>query len=177
MGILLFLIIVIVAIVFVRKSTDNTPKKGSLQEARIKSELYQEVDNITTKCFNEQTTEFNNRLYFENRDIYNYCGYPEIIEYMGDNLKYIGWRQCLAINAILEMYLPKEIIFELKKREENIIRNLIWVCGGGDESKCPDYIVTYRNKLYDLMREEIPCTKENTKKIVEDYNKGKKQTN
>ena len=75
------------------------------------------------------------------------------------------------------MYLPKEIIFELKKREENIIRNLIWVCGGGDESKCPDYIVTYRNKLYELMREEIPCTKENTKKIVEDYNKGKKQTN
>ena len=177
MGILFLIIIVIVVIVFIRKSTDNTPKKGSLQEARIKSELYQEVDNITTKCLNEQTTEFNSDLYFENRDIYNYCGYPEIIEYMADNLKYIGRRQCLAINAMLGMYLPKEIISELRNREENIIRNLIWVCGGGDESKCPEYIVTYRNKLYELMREEIPCTKENTKKIIEDYNKGEKQTN
>ena len=96
---------------------------------------------------------------------------------MSKNLRYIGWRQCLAINGILEVGAPKEIIFELKQREDNIIRNLTWVCGGGDDSKCPKYIDTYRKKLYELMREQLPCTKENTKKIIEDYNKGRSQTN
>ena len=117
MGVLLFVIIVIVVIILIVKSTDHTPKKGSLQETRIKLQLYKEVDDITTKCFNEHTTAFDYGPYFENRDIYNYCNYPEIVEYMSKNLRYIGWRQCLAINGILEVGAPKEIIFELKQRE------------------------------------------------------------
>lgn len=172
MGILLLIVVVIVVIFFIKKSTDYTPAKGSLQEAKIKSDLYKEVDNITTNCFNRQTTVFNSDLYFENRDIYNYCRYPEIAEYMANNLKYIGRCQCLTINAILRVRAPKEIIHELNMREENIIRNLIWVCGGGTSSNCPNYIITYRKRLYELLYEQIPCTKENTNKIIEDYNKG-----
>lgn len=172
MGILLLIIIIIAVIFFIKNSTDYTPAKGSLQEARIKSDLYKEVDNITTKCFNRQTTVFNSCLYFENRDIYTHCKYPEITKYMADNLKYIGRCQCLDINIILEVRTPTEILLELKMREENIIRNLIWVCGGGTSSNCPNYIITYRKRLYELLYEQIPCTKENTNKIIEDYNKG-----
>lgn len=176
MWILIIVIIVVVIAVYVTTSRDTAPKKGSIQESRIKSELYQEVDNITTKCFNERTTEFNSDLYFENRFLYEENRYPEIGEYMKSNLQYIGRRQIFALNLILEDTDSNRILSELRNREENIIRNLIWVCGGGVDGKCPQYIIEYRERLYGLLRGEILCTKENTKKIVEDYNHASQQT-
>ncbi len=169
MGVLFFLIIVIIVIVMMTKPKDYSPKKGSMQENELKLRLYKEVDNITTKCFNEKTTEFNSDLYFENREIYLYCRYPEIAQYMGSNLQYIGRRQIVALNVIMNNPDPDRILLELKRREENIIRNLIWVCGGGEDNKCPEYIREYRNSLYDIIYGKIPCTKENLKKIVDNY--------
>ena len=168
-GVLIFLIIVIIVIVMMTKSKDYTPKKGSMQENRIKMQLYQEVDDITTKCFDENTTEFNSKSYFENRFIYEDCRYPEISKYMRDNLRYIGRRQIAALNVIMNNPDPERILLELKRREENIIRNLIWVCGGGEDNNCPEYIQEYRNSLYDIIYGKVPCTKENLKKIVESY--------
>lgn len=104
------------------------------------------------------------------------CGYPEIVEYMKDNLRYIGRRQIKVLNLILEDSDSNRILSELRKREENIILNLIWVCGGGENENCPQYIDEYRKQLYGLIRGEIPCTKENTQRIVEDYNRAAQQT-
>lgn len=176
--VLLFIVIIVIVIaVYATTSKDTTPKKGSMQENRIKLELYQEVDNITTKCFDEKTTEFNSDLYFENRFLYEECcHYPEITEYMKKNLQYIGRRQIMVLNLILEDSDSSRILSELRKREENIIRNLTWVCGGGRGENCPQYIIEYRQQLYGLIRNELPCTKENTKKIVEDYNRAIQQT-
>lgn len=176
MVVLIFIIIVIVVIVIMTRPKDYTPKKGSMQENRIKMQLYQEVDDITTKCFDKRTTEFNSDLYFENRFLYEESRYPEIAEYMESNLRYIGRRQIFALNLLLNDSDSDRIISELKNREEKIIRELIWVCGGGDEKNCPQYIITYRKRLYGLLRGEIPCTKENTKRIVEDYNRAEQQT-
>lgn len=147
MGILIFIIIVFIIIVIIVKPKNHMPKKGSLQETRIKLEYYQDIDNITTKCFDEKTTEFNRDLYFENRDIYRLsCPYPEIIEYMEDNLRYIGRSQIDVLNLILDDTNFDRVLFELRKRE-NIIRNVTWACGGGEGKNCPQYIQVYRKKV------------------------------
>ena len=175
--VLLFIVIIVIVIaVYATTSKDTTPKKGSMQENKIKLELYQEVDNITWECVDKETAEFDSHLYFENRFIYESCGYPEVVEYMKKNLRDIGGYQIMILNGILEVSDANWILCELRKREEKIILNLIWVCGGGENNNCPQYIIEYRKQLYGLIRGEIPCTKENTKKIVEDYNRAAHKT-
>lgn len=174
MGVLIFIIIVIVVIVIMTKPKDYTPKKGSMQENRIKMQLYQEVDDITTKCFDERTMEFNSDLYFENRFIYEGCGYPEVVEYMKKNLQYIGYRQIYSINLLLETYDPDTILSELQKRRWTILLNLEWICGGGDGKKCPEYIIKYRHELLGMLDGKISCTKENAKRIISEYESNKK---
>lgn len=139
---------------------------------KVAIKYYEGLSDLIKKCYNKDTMEFDWDLYFQERDPYLYCPHQEIVEYLKSELRWVGEVQILGINVFLQNRKPEEVLLFLKEKEENVIRNLIPLCGGGEKATCPEYIVRYRENLYHILREEIPCTKENIEKILLDFANG-----